>query len=42
MDQGFGKVSCRFVCVELEDADRPGEPFVVAYDYDAEHTPALW
>ena len=42
MDQGFGKVSCRFVCVELEDAGHPGEPFVVAYDYDAEHTPALW
>lgn len=42
MDEGFGKVSCRFVCVELEDAGHPGEPFVVSYDYDAEHAPALW
>ncbi|MGN0071123.1 MAG: UvrD-helicase domain-containing protein [Atopobiaceae bacterium] len=42
MDEGFAKVSCHFVCVELEDADHPGEPFVVTYDYDAEHAPTLW
>lgn len=41
MGLGFASVSCRFVCVELERADAPGQPVVVAYEFDATHPPRM-
>ncbi|MDY5272064.1 UvrD-helicase domain-containing protein [Tractidigestivibacter sp.] len=41
MGLGFASVSCRFVCVELERADAPGQPVVVAYEFDATHPPLM-
>lgn len=41
MAQGFDVVECRFVCVELEDADAPGEPFCARYRFDAGHRPRV-
>jgi ATP-dependent exoDNAse (exonuclease V) beta subunit len=41
MAQGFEAVECRFVCVELEDADAPGEPFCARYRFDAGHRPRI-
>lgn len=41
MAQGFEAVECRFVCVELEDADAPGEPFCARYRFDAGRRPRI-
>ncbi len=32
--QGYGAVTCAFVCVELED--EVGEPVVVRYEFEAQ------
>ncbi|MGN0286235.1 MAG: UvrD-helicase domain-containing protein [Atopobiaceae bacterium] len=39
MDQGFRKVSCEFVCVEVELPD--GEPLTVSYEFNEEQPPVL-
>ena len=41
MGLGFSSVSCRFVCVELDRADAPGQPVVVPYEFDAAHPPRM-
>lgn len=41
MGLGFTSVSCRFVCVELDRADAPGQPVVVPYEFDAMHPPRM-
>lgn len=41
MKLGFASVSCRFVCVELDRADAPGQPVVVPYEFDATHPPRM-
>lgn len=41
-DAGFAEVECRFVCVELADAEAPAEPFCVAYRYDGQHEAKRW
>lgn len=41
MGLGFSSVSCRFVCVELNRADVPGQPVVVPYEFDAARQPRM-
>ena len=41
MKLGFASVSCRFVCVELDRTDVPGQPVVVPYEFDATHPPRM-
>lgn len=33
--EGFTHVDCAFVCVERDDPERPGEPLVARYSFDA-------
>lgn len=41
MGQGMDSVECCFVCVELEDPVRPGEPYVARYEFDRDRPPRI-